>query len=67
MVELQNTTLAAQQVAFFTCEQVLNATTTNTGTVRANYPGGQVVARDTVTVETGTHYIYLPGIFVRYP
>jgi hypothetical protein len=54
------------QSAVLVCSQTLNETTTNTGTVTANYSGGTITARDTATVRIGTYYIYLPIALSRY-
>jgi len=56
----QNTPFAPGQIAVFTCAQVLNQTTKNTGTATGNYPGGTVIAQDSVTVQVDRYYIYIP-------
>jgi len=63
----QNNPFDPGQIAVFTCAQELNQTTTNTGTVTGNYPGGTVIAQDSVTVQIDRYYIYLPIALSRYP
>jgi hypothetical protein len=62
----QNTTFAPGQSAIYACSQVLNQTTTNTGTVTArDAQGGTISVQDTITVRAEIHSLYLPSVLNR--